>query len=614
MIRKYFPYGEFRRWQWEIARTIYEALSTGRVALIEAPTGVGKTASALAAALAYSEESSSKVLFLIKTKNEAQAPIRELSKLRERGLDVDYVIIRNRPDMCCIASSKKLPYEEFLEECRLLRSRGECEYYINSRKANLNNVMRIVLDNTGNATSYTKTLCSMALCPYEASREYLRNSRVGIMTYYYVFSMNKPESVNVDLGNSVLIIDEAHNLPDSISSLNSTSLSLISINASIAEVKKFVDDDELKARTLRILKGLQTYMTKVSEVLESETMVSLELGDVLQFFEDFQAVVDSYYEIIRKKRMGGVTIPYTPLSRVMEFHRALLSKVGGFGIFLVRDEQGVSLTYKCIDPSIISGPILNKVGGAVLMSGTLPPRDYIVSMLGITRDVEEFRVGFRDYVSSENYEIYVLDTVTTRYVERDEEEFSNIANALAQVYMNYNLNKAILAIFPSYAVLKSVRKYLPPGINYVMELGTTSIDEVLSKLRDSKKILIMAVAGGKLVEGVEYRLGNENLLGMVIIVGVPYPEPSDYLDSVMEILAARLNDRRMAWELTYQWPAIVRIKQAVGRAFRSESDRAIIILMDRRFRDARLYKIFNEYFGKYNIISDLNSLINRIRF
>ncbi len=611
MIRKYFPYDEFRKHQWEIARSIYDALSSGRVALIEAPTGVGKTASSLAASLAYAEEVGAKVLFLIRTRNEAQAPIRELRRLRDRGVNVDFTIIRNRPDMCCMASTRKLPYEEFLEECRLLRSRGECHYYSSIRRVNLNDLMLQLMGEADNVSEYVSTLCSLGVCPYEASRMYLDKARVGIMTYYYIFSISRPESINIDIGNSVLIIDEAHNLPDAISSLNSIELPLTSVIASINEVKKLIDDEELRNRALKILRGLQTFMVKLSRALEEETMASLELGDVLQFFEDFQAINEAYYEVIRKKRGAGVPIPYTPLSRLLDFHRAVLNKVSGFGVFLARNEQGVSLVYKCVDPSVVSSPVINGANGVVLMSGTLPPRDYVTSMLGISREILEYRIGFRDYVRPENYGVLIYDEVTTRYVERDEEEYAKIADILGRIYQAYPLDKAILSIFPSYAVLKSVRKYLSPGIKYIMELGSTSIDDLIKELRRDRKRLIMAVAGGKLVEGVEYRLGTENLLGLVVIVGVPYPEPNDYLDDVMEILAARLNDRRLAWELTYQWPAIVRVKQAVGRAFRSENDRALIILMDRRFRETRLAKVFSDYFGKYMIV-DEKGLINEI--
>jgi DNA excision repair protein ERCC-2 len=612
LIKRYFPYDVFRKYQWEIARGIYDSLSSGKIALIEAPTGVGKTASALAASLAYAEESGVKVLFLIRTKNEAQAPIRELRRLRDRGVDIDYVIIRNRPDMCCMVSTRKLPYEEFLEECRFLRSSDECPYYSNIRRVDVNSLMLHIMDNTGSINEYVSSLCALNVCPYEVSRMYLDRAKIGIMTYYYIFSINRPESINIDVKNSVLIIDEAHNLPDAISGLNTINLPLASVIASIAEVKKLIDDEELKNRVLRILRGLQTYMVKLSRILEEETMVSLELGDVLQFFEDFQAIKDAYYEIIKKKRSAGVPIPYTPLSRLLDFHKAVLNKVSGFSVFLARDEQGVSLVYKCVDPSVVSSSVINDANGVVLMSGTLPPKDYVVSMLGINRDVVEYRIGFRDYVKSENYEVLVYDGITTRYVERDEEEYAKIADVISRIYQAYTLDKAILSIFPSYVVLKAVRKYLSPGVKYVMELGSTSIDDLIRDLRSNRRKLIMAVAGGKLVEGVEYRLGTENLLGLIIIIGVPYPEPNDYLDDVMEILAARLNDRRMAWELTYQWPAIVRIKQAVGRAFRSEDDKALIVLMDRRFREMRLAKIFEDYFGKY-VIVDEKELINEIK-
>mgnify|MGYP001772926033 CR=1 FL=1 len=611
LIRRYFPYDAFRRYQWEIAKAIYDALSSGRVALIEAPTGVGKTASALAASLAYSEESGTRILFLVRTKNEAQAPIRELRRLRDKGVDVGYAVIRNRPDMCCMVSTRRLPYEEFLEECRLLKSSDECPYYAGMRRIDVDNVMMNVMDRAGNINEYVSSLCSLGVCPYEVSKDYLDRARVGIMTYYYVFSINKPETVNIDIKNSVLVIDEAHNLPGAISSLNTVNLSLTSIIASMAEVKRFIDDGELRNRALRMLRGLQSYMVKLGKVLEEENMVSLELGDVLQFFEDFQVISEAYYEIIKRKRSAGVPIPYTPLSRILDFHKAILNKVSGFGMFLTRDEQGFSLVYKCIDPSIIGSPVLNNANGVILMSGTLPPRDYVIGMLGINRGVLEHRIGFRNYIRPENYGVFVYDGVTTRYVERDEEEYAKIANILNRIYQAFTLDKAILSIFPSYVVLKAVRKYLSPGVKYIMELGNTSIDDLIRELRNDRRRLIMAVAGGKLVEGVEYRLGTENLLGLIIIVGVPYPEPNDYLDSVMEILAARLNDRKLAWELTYQWPAIVRIKQAVGRSFRSETDRALVVLMDRRFRENRLAKVFEDYFGKYVVVND-EELINKI--
>ncbi len=127
--------------------------------------------------MAYAEESGVKVLFLVRTKNEAQAPIRELRKLRDKGVDVDFVVIRNRPDMCCLTSTRKLPYEEFLEECKFLRSSGECPYYLNIRMINLNDLMLHIMDEVGNVKEYVSTLCKLNVCPYEISRMYLDRAR-----------------------------------------------------------------------------------------------------------------------------------------------------------------------------------------------------------------------------------------------------------------------------------------------------------------------------------------------------------------------------------------------------------------------------------------------------
>jgi DNA excision repair protein ERCC-2 len=277
-------------------------------------------------------------------------------------------------------------------------------------------------------------------------------------------------------------------------------------------------------------------------------------------------------------------------------------------VFLSRGSHDVELVHRCIDPSVAGGAVLNSARGVVMMSGTLPPREYIVSMLGVRREVGEFRVGFREYVGSGNYEVAVVDSVTTRYAERSEDEYAEIARILTEIYLSFPVDKAMLSIFPSYSVLKATRKYLGAGVRYIMELGNTSVDEVVGELIRDRRRLIMAVAGGKLVEGVEFKVGGENLLGMVIVVGVPYPEPNDYLERSMEVLSARLGDRWLAWELTYQWPAIVRVKQAVGRAFRSEGDRAFIVLMDRRMGEGRLYRVFSDYFGKLRVTNNLGEL------
>ena len=120
----------------------------------------------------------------------------------------------------------------------------------------------------------------------------------------------------------------------------------------------------------------------------------------------------------------------------------------------------------------------------------------------------------------------------------------------------------------------------------VTETRTTTIEEVLEAVKLGKT-LINAVAGGKLVEGVEYTGPQGSLVGTVFIAGVPYPQPDDQLRDRLQALSRRL-DPREARETLYELAAAIRVRQAIGRAQRSPRDRLLIVLGDNRFLRRRL--------------------------
>jgi DNA excision repair protein ERCC-2 len=120
-------------------------------------------------------------------------------------------------------------------------------------------------------------------------------------------------------------------------------------------------------------------------------------------------------------------------------------------------------------------------------------------------------------------------------------------------------------------------------LSLATEEPTTSVDEILHVLRRSPHTLINAVAGGKLVEGVEYYIDGVNVLGTVFVAGVPYPQPDDYMKDRLKAIAARTGDPSIEFEL-YEEEAILRARQAIGRALRDpQRDRALIVLADTRY-------------------------------
>ncbi|MEM4493818.1 MAG: ATP-dependent DNA helicase, partial [Pyrobaculum sp.] len=124
-----FPYPSFRPFQEDIYRKVYDSLRNGVPALINAPTGLGKTAAVLAAAVKFTLETGIPIHYAVRTRAELEPPVRELSKIRKKGVEVDYVVIKSRQDMCCYPQLRKLSYLEFLAECSYLRKTGKCAYY-----------------------------------------------------------------------------------------------------------------------------------------------------------------------------------------------------------------------------------------------------------------------------------------------------------------------------------------------------------------------------------------------------------------------------------------------------------------------------------------------------
>ena len=79
-------------------------------------------------------------------------------------------------------------------------------------------------------------------------------------------------------------------------------------------------------------------------------------------------------------------------------------------------------------------------------------------------------------------------------------------------------------------------------------------------------------------EGIDFP-GDE--LCFAIIVGIPYPPPT--LESkAMSDMFDRMYGRGKGWEYVSVAPAVRKMKQAIGRLIRTEEDRGMAVIMDKR--------------------------------
>jgi DNA excision repair protein ERCC-2 len=243
------------------------------------------------------------------------------------------------------------------------------------------------------------------------------------------------------------------------------------------------------------------------------------------------------------------------------------------------DQDGEFLSAKCIDPAEIS-VFLNSIPGAIHMSGTLQPLDQYARVLGIKGNPR-----FRMYPSPfppENRSVLYVNDVTTQQKEMQKDPgMQNRIERYITMLCN-SVDKNTLVFFTSYSFMRSMRPYLEMHINkrlyWEESRNQRKTMENLAAFRNGRDGVFFSVMGGSVAEGMDFP-GDE--LCYAIIVGIPYPPPSSELKAMSAMFDQRYGAGK-GWIYTSEVPALRKMKQAIGRLIRTETDRGMAVILDNR--------------------------------
>ncbi len=242
--------------------------------------------------------------------------------------------------------------------------------------------------------------------------------------------------------------------------------------------------------------------------------------------------------------------------RLASFRRAL-EKIGDPSYRLYVIQGGVII--KLMDPSAVLSR-LNE-DRWLLMSATLPSRSYMEKVWGL-KGFEVISINpFKP-----NLVFYWNRDLSTKFTQRGKNR-----DAYVRLVSWLRSEEGItLVLVPSYEIASWFR-----GIADYVEDPSSSLRSV------PEKGLVVAVARGKLSEGVEFVRNGKSLVKRVVVVGIPYPNVADaYSKDVLEFLTQKMG-KRTIWFLLKEEASII-IRQAIGRAVRSEADSAEVYLLDKR--------------------------------
>jgi Rad3-related DNA helicase len=561
-----FPFATYRPGQEEMCEKIYNVALRGGHLLCEAPTGIGKTASALYPAVkSFSKGANDKIFYLTAKGTGAESAEKAMGLLLDEGLDGVFSTLRAKEKMCLSPGSDCNP-----DSCPFAKG-----YYDKLKEARAE-----ALASDGRLTAdYVLSLAERrAMCPFEFQLDLSLYSDVIICDYNYLFDplvkLDRFFGPEADPRRYLALVDEAHNLPERARDMHSASLSLLEANEAKDSIRRIKAPAEKRA------------LTKLITALEDQAALLSEEHELYDEVPSAILTAASALESARAKAVKkGKPRPKMPMA-FRDFSRAVHRFVclaedylDGAQVYAEAADGDFAIRIYCLDPGPRIRDAIEPLHGAVFFSGTLSPIPFYAEEMGFEEGVPILRLP--SPFPPENVLYLFAPKVSTRYRDRA----STYPEVAAYLKAFVGAKKGNYFVYmPSYAYLKSILPYLDFGDADVLvqkrSMSEADKASFLASFRSSpeKTVVGLLIIGGTFAEGID--LVGDRLIG-VAVVGVGLPQISFERD----LIRAHYDEsgERKGYEFAYMDPGINKVTQAVGRLIRSETDRGAAIFIDDRY-------------------------------
>ncbi len=573
-----FPHPRRRPGQERLEHAVEQALEAGEHLLAEAPTGLGKTAAVLTPALRFALARDKQVLLLTAKATQRRGALSVLRSLGA-GAAAPGLELAARATLC--ANDRGLCHED---HCRFARDH-------HAKVEGTDAVAALLAAGPALEPGRVRELATaLEACPHALAREAAGSAPLVIGDYNHALAPGAALPAFARGGDPrdvVLVLDEAHNVPERARAVHSAELDADRLRAA-AERAGFgggAVHREVDAALRALADWVEACVDEPVPGGEGAFRTELDADDFRRLREPAEDALARHFAYALAT--GGLD-PEDELAAcahaLQRFARGL--EAGDTHASLAERRDGRARVARvCLDPSPWLARGFARCHAVIAISATLSPLEPYREALGLD-PARTASLALPSPFPRANRRVVIDAGVGTRAGERGREA-SRIASrlgALAEAVPGH-----CLALFPSFRLLEAVAAHLPGpprGPARVLaqraDAGSEERERLVAALRApaAEHTLVLAVAGGVLAEGVDYAGGG---LAAVAVVGpcVPPPDPEREL-------------QREAWEergedgflRAYAMPGMTRVVQAAGRLLRSPEDVGVIALLGRRFLQA----------------------------
>jgi chromosome transmission fidelity protein 1 len=180
-------------------------------------------------------------------------------------------------------------------------------------------------------------------CSYYASRESLQAAEVVVLPYNTLLSKPAREATGLCLKKSLVIIDEAHNIPEALRSISSSKLTLPVIDGATAQLVSYVGkySNRLAGRNLFYLGQIRRFLSQAGKYLRT--------GQQRSTSQERTMVTST--ELLFMMKLDNMNL-YNILQYLKK--SKLSQKLHGFNSALRKDNKSLDESMNADDPGFIS--------------------------------------------------------------------------------------------------------------------------------------------------------------------------------------------------------------------------------------------------------------------
>ncbi len=565
-----FPY---RDGQKELVSYVYQTIYHRKKLFLEAPTGVGKTISAIFPAIKAMGKNMGERVFYLTAKTITRTVADDtLELLRGRGLRFKSVVLTAKEKICLMEQTECNP-----EHCPF--ARGHYDRINEAVYALLTEQDRFSRE------QIEEYAIKYRVCPFELCLDMSLFADGIIGDYNYLFDPHvylKRFFGDGSVGeNHLFLIDEAHNLLERGREMYSASLlkedflrlkreiqrtimaemeekerkkqvagqltmEMVQLTTDMADIEvqeakdeRITDVSEPVQRKNKFSKGSgysvlvrQGYGEKISQRLEKcnkELLLLKKQNDDFAIVSEIDGFVNALMRLystlsdyLEEQELPGVAVRESILEFYFEVSHFLdiYERVDKHYVKYTQLQEDGDFLLKlfCVNPRENLKECMGRGRSSILFSATFLPIQYYKELLG--GDEGDYEVYAKSIFNPEKRALFIASDVTSKYTRRSDEEYYRIAEYIKEIVKNRHGN--YMVFFPSYSFMQRiydlyVEEFAGEEQECIMQqeyMSEEDREEFLNRFRGNAEIELEQIVQMDIVEE------DHTLIGFCVLGGI----------------------------------------------------------------------------------------------